>query len=103
MDAVRRRTSQAIREEREAPMPAPADDPVARVELDHALRSVSDEHRQPFLLIEVFGLSYQEAADVLGVKVGTVKSRMFRARHALAAALSTDDVDRDEREAGGGL
>ena len=28
------------------------------------------------MLVEVFGLSYQEAADVLGVRVGTIKSRM---------------------------
>ena len=43
------------------------------------------------LLVEVFGLSYQEAADVLGVAVGTVKSRMFRARRALCAAIAVDD------------
>jgi DNA-directed RNA polymerase specialized sigma24 family protein len=39
----------------------------------------------------VFGLSYQEAADVLGVAVGTVKSRMFRARQALCQAIAGDE------------
>ena len=60
----------------------------ARAELDAALRAISADHRETFLLIEVFGLAYQEAADVLGVEVGTVKSRMFRARRALCAALA---------------
>ena len=49
--------------------------------------------REAFLLVEVFGLSYQETADVLGVAVGTVKSRMFRARQALCLAIA------DEQEA----
>jgi len=66
-------------------------DAAARAELDAALRAVADEHREPFLLIEVYGLSYQEAADVLGVRVGTVKSRMHRARKALCRALADDD------------
>jgi RNA polymerase sigma-70 factor, ECF subfamily len=63
-------------------------DPSARAELDAALRAVSSDHRETFLLVEVFGLSYQETADVLGIAVGTVKSRMFRAREALSAAIA---------------
>jgi RNA polymerase sigma-70 factor (ECF subfamily) len=69
-------------------------DPSARAELDAALRAVSSDHRETFLLVEVFGLSYQETADVLGVAVGTVKSRMFRARQALCAAIA--DVEEGE-------
>jgi RNA polymerase sigma-70 factor (ECF subfamily) len=66
-------------------------DPAARAELESALRSVSGEHREAFLLVEVFGLSYQETADVLGVAVGTVKSRMFRARKALCLAIADEE------------
>lgn len=66
-------------------------DPTARAMLDAALRSVSDDHRETFLLVEVFGLSYQEAADVLSVAPGTVKSRMFRARQALCAAIADEE------------
>jgi RNA polymerase sigma-70 factor (ECF subfamily) len=68
-------------------------DPTARIQLETALRSVSAEHREAFLLVEVFGLSYQETADVLGVAVGTVKSRMFRARRALSEAISDEEVE----------
>jgi hypothetical protein len=49
---------------------------------------LSTEHRQVFLLVEIFGLSYQEAADVLQERVGTVKSRMHRARLAMCEALA---------------
>jgi RNA polymerase sigma-70 factor (ECF subfamily) len=90
MDTLRRQKSHTERHERERPS-APMADPIIRAELDHALRSVSDDHREPFLLIEVYGLSYQEAADVLGVRVGTVKSRMHRARQAMCRALADDE------------
>jgi RNA polymerase sigma-70 factor (ECF subfamily) len=66
-------------------------DPSARAELEAALRAVSTEHREAFLLVEVFGLSYQETADILGVAVGTVKSRMFRARQALCLAIADEE------------
>lgn len=89
MDALRAR--QRSLEDRH-PLPAVASDPTLRAELDHALSSVTDDHREPFLLIEVLGLSYQEAADILQLKVGTVKSRMHRARIALSRAL----VDEEE-------
>ncbi|MBI4259773.1 MAG: sigma-70 family RNA polymerase sigma factor [Actinobacteria bacterium] len=93
MDALRRQASQRARQP--APGP-PATDPAARAELDEAIGGLVEDHRQPFLLIEVFGLSYREAADVLRLPVGTVKSRMHRARLALVRALS------DQEEAGGG-
>ena len=97
MDALRRQKSYLARHQHERPTVGHWADPVARSELQTALGAVSDEHRESFLLIEVYGLSYQEAADVLGIRVGTVKSRMFRARAALCRALA-DDED-EEREA----
>ena len=84
MDALRSRKS-FLAKDYQAPQ-GPSD-PESRIELDAALSAVSDEHREPFLLIEVFGLSYQEAADVLHVKVGTVKSRINRARLLLQRRL----------------
>ena len=41
----------------------------------------------------MFGLSYQEAADVLGVRVGTIKSRMHRARRVMMDALAVEEED----------
>jgi len=90
MDALRARSHRAEREQGGAP-PTGQTDPVARAELEAALASVSEEHREPFMLIEVFGLSYREAADVLQLPVGTVKSRMHRARRALCDALAVEE------------
>ena len=90
MDALRgQRRSDAPWEEQVRPRSVA--DPSARAELEAALRTVSTEHRDAFLLVEVFGLSYQETADVLGVAVGTVKSRMFRARQALCIAIADEE------------
>ena len=90
MDALRREGRHgSASEERERPRSVA--DASARVELAAALGAVSPEHREAFLLVEVFGLSYQETADVLGVAVGTVKSRMFRARQALCDAIADEE------------
>jgi RNA polymerase sigma-70 factor, ECF subfamily len=48
-----------------------------------AFAKLSEAHRQVLLLTGVEGLNYEEAAGVLGVEVGTVKSRVFRAREQL--------------------
>jgi RNA polymerase sigma-70 factor (ECF subfamily) len=90
MDQMRARNMYA---ERVTPIGSPVD-PQARVELHAALDAVSAEHREPFLLVEVFGLSYQETADVLGVRVGTIKSRMHRARRAMMDALALEEEAR---------
>jgi RNA polymerase sigma-70 factor (ECF subfamily) len=92
MDQLRDRTATIEREAR-APL-GPTADPQTRVELHAALDAVTAEHREPFLLVEVFGLSYQEAADVLGVRVGTIKSRMHRARRAMMDALAVEEEAR---------
>jgi DNA-directed RNA polymerase specialized sigma24 family protein len=46
---------------------------------------LSPKLREALLVIEVLGLSYREAGQVLGVPVGTVKSRVFQARERLTA------------------
>jgi RNA polymerase sigma-70 factor (ECF subfamily) len=91
MDALRRRPSDAALEEGPEPFARGLADPIVRAALAAALASVPLEQRETFLLTEVLGLSYQEAGDVLGVRLGTVKSRMFRARQALCVALSDED------------
>lgn len=68
------------------------DDAVRRAELaaaiQGALSALSPEHRAAFLLREYHGLDYAEIADAVGVDLGTVKSRLSRARAALRLALA---------------
>jgi len=51
--------------------------------LDAALAALPDEQRLAFVLVEMQGLSYQEAADISEVSIGTLKSRLFRAKEWL--------------------
>lgn len=58
-----------------------------RRSVDAALGTLPPEFRQAVVLRDVNGLSYEEIAEVTGLEAGTVKSRIFRARRKLAAAL----------------
>jgi RNA polymerase sigma-70 factor (ECF subfamily) len=53
-----------------------------------ALLELGDEFREAIVLRELEGLSYKEIGDVAGIPIGTVMSRLARARKALAAALA---------------
>jgi RNA polymerase sigma-70 factor (ECF subfamily) len=61
--------------------------------LEAALGALDPEQRTIMMLRDQRGLDYDEIGDVLGIAVGTVKSRLFRARAALRAEI--------ERRAGG--
>ena len=52
-------------------------------ELDRALGQLSEEQRQTMLLVGLEGMSYQEAAAIFNVPVGTVRSRLSRGRDNL--------------------
>lgn len=65
--------------------PRPAADASLGTEVRAALASLSPRLREAFVLVEVFGQPYQDAAEVLGVPTGTVKSRVFRARLELVS------------------
>lgn len=54
------------------------------------LQALPPDHRQILLLREIQGLSYDEIAETLRLEVGTVKSRIFRARKKLCAFLIKD-------------
>jgi RNA polymerase sigma-70 factor (ECF subfamily) len=56
-----------------------------------ALRCLSDEQREALILVGAGGFSYEDAAAICGCAVGTVKSRVARARKALIAILEGED------------
>lgn len=58
--------------------------------LTRAVERLSPEHRAVVLLHDVHGLRYGEIASALAVSLGTVKSRLYRARAELRAALGGD-------------
>jgi RNA polymerase sigma factor (sigma-70 family) len=67
-------------------------------EVEQALAGLPPEQRAVVALVAVEGLSYREAADVLETPIGTVMSRLARARAALAERLG----ERMPRASGGG-
>jgi len=59
-----------------------------RMAIEQALRRLSEEHRMVVGLVLVDGMPYKEAAEVLDIPMGTLTSRLARAREALQALLS---------------
>lgn len=57
--------------------------------IEEGLEALPDDHRQVLILREINGLSYTEIAQVLNLEIGTVKSRIFRARSNLAKYLQS--------------
>ena len=55
--------------------------------VNFAVEALSEELRQAITLREIEGLSYEEIAEVMNCPIGTVRSRIFRAREAIAAKL----------------
>jgi RNA polymerase sigma-70 factor (ECF subfamily) len=62
-------------------------DKLLREDLDRALASLPDCHRVVVVLSDLEGMSYGEIADALGIPIGTVRSRLARARGALQKIL----------------
>lgn len=74
-----------------APEPVAASDPALAGELQHALGALELDRRVAVVLCDLLGCAYAEAAAILGVPEGTVKSRVFRGRRALARTLGTGE------------
>ena len=74
------------------------DDPEAPVALDElrlSLAALPAEQREALILVGAGGFAYEEAAEICGCAVGTVKSRVSRARKALHALLEDGSYERD--------
>lgn len=65
----------------------PVPDPADSVALRALLATLDRERREAFVLTQLVGLSYAEAADVCGCPVGTIRSRVARARSDLVAGF----------------
>lgn len=66
-----------------------------RARMMAALDSLSDEHRAILILRDGRDLEYEQIAEVLEIPIGTVRSRLFRARAALRQSLEGDSEDDD--------
>jgi RNA polymerase sigma-70 factor (ECF subfamily) len=101
LDELRRRRRRpslhVVAEDDHAPDPA---DPSAehrvegiadRMSLDRALAGLAEDFRVAVVLRDVADFNYSEIAEVLGIPVGTVKSRIARGRSQLAASLGNRD------------
>lgn len=90
LDRIRRRRTRAAEPLAGHDLPAPRDgidDHLTRLTVAEALAALPDGQRLAVVLVDVHGFSIGEAAAVLGVREGTVKSRCARARARLAGLL----------------
>ncbi len=63
------------------------------VEIEGVLADIAPERREAFLLTQLVGLSYEEAAAVAGCPVGTIRSRVARAREDLMQSIDGDAAE----------
>ncbi len=93
VDEVRRRTRRRRILGRALPPPTTTPDPTGAVDLDDLLAGLDPDQRAAFVLTQVLGLRYAEAAEALGCPVGTIRSRVARAREALVDAMAFPEDD----------
>ncbi len=60
-------------------------------DLRNALAKIPDDQREAIILVGASGFSYEEAAEICAVAVGTIKSRVSRARNQLSALLQLNE------------
>ena len=72
--------------------PAGQEEPIHLSDLHRALLTLPAERREALLLVGAGGFSYEEAANICGCAVGTIKSRVGRARAALTSMIEDGDI-----------
>ena len=91
LDRLRRRKARPTVPLPEDGGPADRRDPLAdretAIEIEAALAALPPEQRAALVLVDVHGLPLDEVAEILGVPVGTIKSRCSRGRARLAVSL----------------
>jgi RNA polymerase sigma-70 factor (ECF subfamily) len=94
-NAVRRRREVAVEDGKHAAAlsAGPTQDwTVAMRALQAALQQLPDEHREALILVGAAGLTYEEAAEICGCALGTIKSRVNRARARLLRLMDADEA-----------
>lgn len=74
--------------------PAPQEGPMHLSDMHRALLTLPPERREALLLVGAGGFSYEEAAQICGCAVGTIKSRVGRARAALSQMIEQGQIPR---------
>jgi RNA polymerase sigma-70 factor (ECF subfamily) len=87
LDRVRRRQARPTVELPPTDLPGPQIDTDTALDVDAALRRLPADQRSAIVLVDMDGFSVADAAEVLGVPIGTVKSRCARGRARLAVML----------------
>lgn len=72
--------------------PAGQEEPIHLSDLHRALLTLPPERREALLLVGAGGFSYEEAAEICGCAVGTIKSRVGRARSTIASMIEEGKV-----------
>jgi len=103
VDATRKRTRQRRIEQRvralarDDTLAAPSDE--SSPDWADLLDELDDDRRAAFVVTQLNGLRYDEAAEVLGVPIGTIRSRVARAREQLIRSIeASENLDQPELE-----
>lgn len=88
INQVRRREPFALEDHPDPAIPASQEDGLALRDLQRALDRLPPEYREVLLLVAVEQMRYEEVARVLSLPMGTVMSRLFRARERLRALMT---------------
>ncbi|MDA0820629.1 MAG: sigma-70 family RNA polymerase sigma factor [Proteobacteria bacterium] len=72
--------------------PASQEEPIHLSDLHRALLTLPPERREALLLVGAGGFSYEEAANICGCAIGTIKSRVGRARAALTSMMEEGSI-----------
>jgi len=101
ISALRRRSDEELDEETAGAIEDSSDDPATALEkkdksamIRKCLMGLSAEHREVIDLVYYHEKSVEEVAEIVGIPVNTVKTRMFYARKRLAELLKSEGVER---------
>ena len=92
LDELRRRRSHIVEDHPPIDLWSFDEGRIAKITVEQALAVLAQGHRDIISLIDIAGFSYGETAEILNVPVGTIMSRIARARSALLAAIDASSV-----------